>query len=501
MSSVSSSNELPLSATQESPLLSKKTISKDKQSSSKKNTPSPKSSKTSALGSISNEKAFKPYWNDLCPGLNSKLWLPTETALQDSDSTSLTSLHQLMAEKSWFSIKSWTPLKKNSQRIFSQSFTTSPVECTGKEVTLTRKIRIHPTTKQKQLFNQWLGLSRKLYNQTIDKLNSNTKPVSWMTEATDSVKALPDWSKSTPYQIKRMSVKEAFQTYSACVSTYKRTKKPSKMRFRSKKDLRQSCYLPKTAISNNGIYYTMSGELLITEELPSNILDGRLLKEKDRWYIVVPYKTDAFTSENQGRVVALDPGVRTFLTGFSEDSVFKIAEKDISRIVRLGHFADKIASKMSGVRSKKHYCLRKAFRSILYKIRCLVDELHWKTANYLVNNFDVILLPSFEVSGMVMRRCRKIGSKVVRSMLGFAHYRFSQRLEFKCKQHGKILLEVDESYTSKTVSWTGRIVNIGSRKKISDIGMTMDRDINGARGIFLRALVDSPTNSNIGCKS
>ena len=53
---------------------------------------------------------------------------------------------------------------------------------------------------------------------------------------------------------------------------------------------------------------------------------------------------------------------------------------------------------------------------------------------------------------------------------------------------------VNEAYTSKTCSWSGEIIrNLGGRKVVrgSD-GVSLERDINGARGIFLRALGDSP---------
>ena len=60
---------------------------------------------------------------------------------------------------------------------------------------------------------------------------------------------------------------------------------------------------------------------------------------------------------------------------------------------------------------------------------------------------------------------------------------------------GKVVLDVCEAYTSKTVSWTGELVNIGGAKTIKSklTGDVVDRDYNGARGIFLRALGDSPT--------
>ena len=55
------------------------------------------------------------------------------------------------------------------------------------------------------------------------------------------------------------------------------------------------------------------------------------------------------------------------------------------------------------------------------------------------------------------------------------------------------MVRVNEAFTSKTQTWNGEIVNIGSKEtlKISE-NATIDRDINGARNIFLRALVDSP---------
>ncbi len=49
--------------------------------------------------------------------------------------------------------------------------------------------------------------------------------------------------------------------------------------------------------------------------------------------------------------------------------------------------------------------------------------------------------------------------------------------------------------TLKTVSWTGEIVkNLGGARVIKSAltGLKMNRDLNGARGIFLRALVDTP---------
>ena len=52
-------------------------------------------------------------------------------------------------------------------------------------------------------------------------------------------------------------------------------------------------------------------------------------------------------------------------------------------------------------------------------------------------------------------------------------------------------LDVNEAYTSKTRSWDGSIKsNLGGTSVIRDeSGFGMDRDLNGARGIFLRGLL------------
>ena len=105
-----------------------------------------------------------------------------------------------------------------------------------------------------------------------------------------------------------------------------------------------------------------------------------------------------------------------------------------------------------------------------------------------------ILLPTFESSQMVKHGRRKLRSKSVRQMLSWAHYRFKVFLKHKAFEYGKVVLDVCEAYTSKTVSWTGEVIDRlgGAKTIIGNDGQTMDRDINGARGIFLRALADTP---------
>src|SRR5690606_16092608 len=193
------------------------------------------------------------------------------------------------------------------------------------------------------------------------------------------------------------------------------------------------------------------------------------------------------------KVIALDPGVRTFMTGYSpEGTTTEWGSGDMQRIFRLCRTHDKLQSKWSQkeVRHRKRYRLKRAARRVRKKIRNLVDEVHKKLTKWLVSNYETILLPNFETSDMVTRGQRKIGSKTARQMLTWIHYRFQQRLVNKTREYrNSQVIICDEAYTSKTCGRCGELHGkLGGNKTFHcpHCGVVMDRDMNGARNILLR---------------
>jgi putative transposase len=293
---------------------------------------------------------------------------------------------------------------------------------------------------------------------------------------------LPAWCVTIPFQIKGMAIKEA------CNAFWVAKGKPT---YRTRKSPEQSCFIPSTAVSKTGIYPRISGKgLFYHEPLPDNIRDSRLIWRFEKWWLAVPHRVQQQRADNQRRVVALDPGIRTFISFFSTECAGKLGEGDFSQIMRLCQHLDNLNSRRAKTKKKS---LTKAYRRAVGRIRNKIDELHHKVAKFLVDNFDVILLPTFETKQMTKKINRKIGSKSVRAMLGFAHFRFKQFLKFKAENAGKMVVDCSEAYTSKTHPQTGKIRNIGSTKtiRLTD-GSLADRDLIGARNILFRALVDSP---------
>ena len=350
-------------------------------------------------------------------------------------------------------------------------------------ITKAKTIKLYPNTQQRLSFKKWNDCSRYVFNKTIEYIRScvNYSP-SWMEIKKDLLKQLPSWCDQVPFLIKGNAVKEAHQAF---------WKAKGKPRFRSRKNPKQSCYIPKTAIKDIGIYPRISGKNLhYREALPEVPLDSRLVYQYNEWFLSVPQKVESHVADNQGRVVALDPGVRTFQTFFSETSAGHIGCGDFGRLQRLCYFLDDLISRTSKAVGKKKREMKNAQARMRKKIKNLVKELHWKTAR--VDNFDVILLPTFETSQMSSKKNRKLRSKTVRAMLTWSHYQFKMRLKNKAFEFGKKVIDVCEAYTSKTVSWTGEVKKVGGSRVIRSGGITLDRDLNGARGIFIRSLVDSP---------
>ena len=72
---------------------------------------------------------------------------------------------------------------------------------------------------------------------------------------------------------------------------------------------------------------------------------------------------------------------------------------------------------------RRRYFTKKINR-LKIRIKNLKTQLHRVTADVLTKNYDVILLPTFEVSNMVSQES-KLSSKVSRRMLSLGHSQFN----------------------------------------------------------------------------
>lgn len=135
--------------------------------------------------------------------------------------------------------------------------------------------------------------------------------------------------------------------------------------------------------------------------------------------------------------------------------------------------------------------MRRARLRIFDRLRNLTRDLHRRLAKWLCSEYDVILLPKFETSQMVLKHKRRIRCKTARQMLTWGHYQFQRQLVHKAREFpNRHVAIVAEEFTSKTCGRCGTIhAKLGGSKVFccpQCACSRLDGDWNGARNIYLK---------------
>jgi len=473
---------------------SKKKTSKDKSTTCKASTRKAKFSEISEAASISNGKGFFPFWDKSCQETSAKLLSATKIDSRGLVVTSSDGYVNRTIANSWFSVEQTCLQNEKWLKIFLPSSTSLVADSTVCENTnlVSKKIRVYPETKLAMVWRKWISASRWCYNQAIAILkNQKIGKYDLRKQIMDSA---PDWVSEPPYNPRQLAVFQAFEAHKAA------RKSGGFAKFRTYRDVSQtirfqvSNWQAKTFYpqATKGLKFKASEVIIeVMEHEPTlSLINGQ-------WFISYAVQAKPQSIESS-LAIALDPGVRTFMTGFDGQDVLEIGKYDIGRIYRLARHLDKVMSRIGQSKGncfkRLRYRLRKGAAQIRIKIKNLVSELHKKTAKYLCDKYKVIFLPTFETQQMVKKGKRRLATKTARAMVTLSHYKFKQTLKHQAAKHGCIVVDVTEEYTSKTCSKCGHIhKKLGGNKRFTcpSCGHKLDRDLNGAFNILLKALRDT----------
>ena len=115
--------------------------------------------------------------------------------------------------------------------------------------------------------------------------------------------------------------------------------------------------------------------------------------------------------------------------------------------------------------------------------------MHWKTANDLLKKNDVIFYGDIKSNDIV---CKSNNKNLKRSFNDMKFYKFKERLLYKASIKSKLVICVNEAFTSKTCSFCGNINNPGCSKiyKCINCHKKIDRDINAAKNILMKGILN-----------
>jgi len=458
-------------------------------------------------------RGYRPFWTEQSRDLSENLWLPTKIDLQDSalNSSSILSKKEAGGSKFWIK-KNIDPQNRNLQTISLASSTSSIVDKWEKGDTVTKnlKLKIYPNKDQKKILKKWFGTCRYVYNRALEytrhpynsenmeafftpyhHLNYMQMRNIFVTKVGNE-KYLNDWEFETPKDVRTGAIKELVTNL---MTNLKKVKKSSikkfQMKFKSKKKKTDSIVIPKTAINfesgNLKIYQKFLGKDNCDFKIGKRQLkklstlkveaDCKLYFNGNEYFVLVPIKKKVCSHDIEPKIVALDPGVRTFQTCFSKDTVIECHINQDKY--------NKLKNKISLLQKNRK---NKNIKKLYQKIKNMVSDLHWRTITYLRKNFTDVLIPTFE-SKKMMSGTSFLSKKTKDLMLTLSHYCFRQRLIEKVHEYkGFRVYTVNEAYTSKTCTNCGNIYDIGTSKIYScrECGIVIDRDINASRNIFLK---------------
>ncbi|KAK9375264.1 putative transposase DNA-binding domain-containing protein [Lipomyces chichibuensis] len=440
------------------------------------------------------KKCPKPFWNSVSEQVTKQLWLPS-SSLDANAWGSETIAH------GWANCLRWSSgADVHDDLNWSPKLSTSAKEPAAKA----KRYRLYPTAEEKRILVEWIGAARWTYNECLRAIMDEGVPRSKKAlrarainkEALELLKK--PWLEETPYDIRDAAMDDLLKAFASGVARYKTDKKVFKIRYRSRqKCFQESIVIPSKHWLRCSGKYAFLRHMKSEKGLPEKLLyDSRLVMERltSHFYLCVPGPLE----EVEGpagipRVVSLDPGVRTFMTGYTPDGeVLELGKADIGHIYRLCHRMDALQSRWSvkGLEHKKRWRMKRAAAMIRRRVRNLVDDLHCRTAKFLCSSFNLVILPKFETQQMVTGSGRRrIRSKTARAMNTWSHFRFQRRLLNKAREYPwcRVVL-VSEAHTSKTCGACGHLNNVGGRKEFrcAQCGYVCDRDINGARNILVR---------------
>jgi putative transposase len=419
------------------------------------------------------------------------------------------------------------------------------------------KVRMYPTPEQKSALRKWVGASNHAYNKAVEMIRGLRTKASFIQIRNSIVPSavvgrLSRWVLDVPSRIRGGAVKHAIDAQH--VNLQEKGFGKFRLQYRSfrhsptavvvihKLDgpLRHFSSSDKNPNSSQKRFFSAGMSLSGFSSTNKDILlrdrrwlaeklvgdknlkeDGKILWDKrtGRWYLSVLVDTlvkgviQSMDSIPMKKVVALDPGVRSFNTYYSPDGIhgellhgalgeMKRMCKDIDWIrsamdKKKNQYKDVSASPQTrpeyNVFRRTIYHLKKRFGYVSEKLRSWRTNAHYDAVNFLLGEYDVILIPEFETQKMARKQSRNLNNKTVRMMYTWSHYSFRQKLLSKCQldlcKSVRLITEPGTSKTCGACGWWN--AGLGGSKVFGchSCRVELDRDINGARNNLLAQLI------------
>lgn len=365
------------------------------------------------------------------------------------------------------------------------------------------KIKIYPTKEQKKILNEWFNVSRYTYNKAVAKAKE-TKSYNFQSlrnlivthkHKDGTMNQLKDFELNVPKDIRAGSIKILESNFKSARTNYLRGNvKKFDIGFKKKKDKNQFMRITKAMISNQKIE---DGVINVAKVFTKNKLklkigkrnkkkysnfevnaDTLLTKVKGSYYFNLPVEYKDAKVSKVKTCCGIDPGVRTFLTCFNNENTTEYhIDKDKVK---------KINDKLDLLKSLKKQ--KRKFEKYESKKLNIINEMHWQTVRHLLKENDLVFFGDIKSHNIVKN---KSNHTLNRNINDLKFFQFKEKLIYKAKALGKIVIFVNEAYTTKTCCKCG-IFNDPKCSEIytcSNCKVKRGRDVNASKNILMKGMM------------
>ena len=323
----------------------------------------------------------------------------------------------------------------------------------------------------------------------------------------DSVKntTLREWELHTPKEIRASAVKDAVTAFKSCFTNFRNGNiKYFNVGFRKHDESHKyvNIYKPFIKIVNNCFEMTTMGfgednKFLIGRRQCARFKkrnqslqiqhDCKIVKIFNEYWVVVPYKVKTKETKTHPETFGgIDPGCRTFMTVMT-DNGYKEYQHDSGTLKKLNNKIKLMKARRIGKQKDKRIRKKQIHKHEQKKLN-IINNVHWQTIHDIVDQNDVTIYGNIKSHDIVKGGNNRTLNQMFNDM---RFYVFKQRLLFKASLNGKLVVPINESYTTKTCSNCGNMYEINSSKTYccSHCGMVADRDYNSAKNILMKGVL------------
>lgn len=365
-------------------------------------------------------------------------------------------------------------------------------------------IKIEPNNIQKDILLKWMDSFIDMYNSTNYFINNHLYNFNERKVINENKKEYLNFRNlrskylkniKDNYCVNKINKHILDQSIDHCVSKHKSSitnffnGNNNFFRLRNmKKNRRKKILILESGLfskKKNGFCISVLKE--IKSSIPLDFITKTSILQYDKhlrqFNLYVPIEDNSINLENRTKC-GIDPGIRTFLTCYSENKILEIGNNCYEKYKKYYEKIDKINNLYITKKLNKQK-QSKALNKNHDKIKNLTKDLHYKSCKLLTSYFDNIQIGKISTRSIVSNE-KNLNKISKRAMLSLSHFLFRERLQFQSLKRNVSFKCVNEYNTSKMCSSCKNLYNVGQSKLYccSNCNLIIDRDINASINIY-----------------